>query len=131
MKLWKKPQFSILIILFASLSLLVGSIAVPKTDTGAAIYANLRSSYPDSWLLLEPGLSSYEIRKRIGEPQADGRGLKLIDRWVRMENGIELHLDIFFSPPNEDEDAEAQQILIWKRALNRKTPLATISKGSR
>lgn len=44
--------------------------------------------YPDSWATIRPGMTSTEARAILGEPTADGRHLKSLDRWSITRKGV-------------------------------------------
>ncbi|MDB6072145.1 MAG: hypothetical protein JWL81_3316 [Verrucomicrobiales bacterium] len=68
---------------------------VAFTRMGMSGYAALAAPYPESWLILRPGMTTSEIRGIIGPPTADGRGLKGMDVWEVHRLGVRLRLEIF------------------------------------
>jgi hypothetical protein len=57
--------------------------------------------YPESWGTIQPGMTSKEARTILGEPTADGRHLKSLDRWIFTRNGVSMHLDLWFDDAGE------------------------------
>lgn len=57
--------------------------------------------YPESWGSIRPGMTSNEARTILGEPTADGRHLKSLDRWIITRNSVSMHLDLWFDDAGE------------------------------
>jgi len=70
--------------------------------------------YPSSWLKIGKGMTSEEVRKRIGQPQADGDELKQLDRWYFTENGVVYHIDLYFTT-GDRRTGEVFKGRIWSR----------------
>ena len=86
---------------------------------GRQFYCRIAAPYPAAWLTVTPGMTSGEARKLINAPLADGRGLKSVDRWEIIENGIELHLDLWFDDQNEDDKAKVARVVRWKHFMGK------------
>ena len=102
---------------------LVGCVIIPIsvaavvfTDIGRRSYSSAAADFPESWLLIEPGMTSEEARRLVGEPWADGRDLKIVDRWRVIENGVELHMDLWFDGQNYG-DSPIVRVSRWKRFM--------------
>ncbi len=65
---------------------------------------------------------SDHARELIGEPWADGRDLKIVDRWLLAQNGVELHLDLWFENENNG-NARVKRVARWKRFLGSDTDI--------
>ena len=83
------------------------------TDHGRAAYSSISTDYPKEWSDVRPGMTSEEARKILGNPWADGRGLKTVDRWRIKEAGVELHLDLGFDTQNEPNSI-VSRVSRWK-----------------
>jgi hypothetical protein len=46
-------------------------------------------------------MTSTEARAILGEPTADGRHLKSLDRWSITRKGVTMHLDLWFADADE------------------------------
>ena len=57
--------------------------------------------YPDSWATIRHGMTSTEARAILGEPMADGRQLKSLDRWSITRKGVTMHLELWFDDAGE------------------------------
>ena len=94
---------------------LIGCVIVPiavaalfLTDIGRKSYSAIAADFPEPWLQVEPGMTSDDARKLVGEPWADGRDLKIVDRWRVVENGVELQMDIWFEDRNSGDSKIAR-----------------------
>jgi len=83
---------------------------------GRSLYPSMVADYPESWLKIVPGMTSDDARKLIGKPLADGRDLKVVDRWQHAQNGVELHLDLWFDNDNNGA-AAIKRVARWKRFM--------------
>ena len=102
--------------------IIVAAAAFALIDNGRTSYPAVAAPYPKTWLQVRPGMISDDARKLIGEPWADGRDLKILDRWRTSHNGVELHLDVWFENPKEKENDHRSVItgvVRWKRFLGR------------
>jgi len=93
---------------------IVGTLAL--SGAGQRIYASLAAEYPESWMKIQPGITSHEARQILGEPYADGRGLKSLDRWEYSVRGVEVHLDLWFDEESSDK-AIVTRVVLWKHFL--------------
>ena len=89
------------------------------TDSGRMAYSSSAAPYPEAWLQVKPGMTSDELRQLIGKPWADNRELKVLDRWLIHQNGIELHLDAWIENPNS-ADSRVERVVRWKQLLGAK-----------
>jgi len=96
--------------------ILITLVVLLCTDVGRRSYSSAVADYPESWLQVEPGMTSDEARKLVGAPWADGRHLKVVDRWRVIENGVELHMDLWFGGQNHG-DSPIVRVSRWKRFL--------------
>jgi hypothetical protein len=88
------------------------------SGAGRRAYCAAAAEFPESWLLIKPGMTSDEARRLVGEPSADGRDLKIVDRWFRIENGVEVRMDLWFD--NTDKrDAPIFRVVRWKHFMGR------------
>jgi len=71
---------------------------------------------------------SDEVRKIIGEPWADGRDLKMIDRWKIRQNGADLHMDVYFYRQNNAESIIVK-VVRWKKFLGHETDKSVYKFG--
>ena len=83
---------------------------------GQHVYTSTNVDYPNSWLEIEPGMASDEARQLLGEPHADGRGLKSLDRRQQTNKGVEMHLDLWFEGESH-ESAIVKRVVRWKHFL--------------
>ncbi len=104
------------IIFIVATSMIVVAIALSFTNYGRTTYSSIAAPYPNEWLRIKPGMISDDARKLLGEPWADGRDLKSLDRWRRNRIGIELHLDIWFDRENNGS-AVIARVVRWKHFL--------------
>jgi len=103
----------------ALIGIMIFSIAVVAllfTDIGRKRYSSVAADFPESWCELKPGMISDDARKLVGEPWADGRDLKNVDRWRLSENGVELHMDLWFENQN-DGNSTIARVSRWKRFM--------------
>lgn len=84
------------------------------SDFGRVIYSSVAAPYPESWLQVKPGMTSDDVRTLIGKPWTDNRELKVLDRWLIRQNGVELHLDAWFENPNNG-NSPITRVVRWKR----------------
>ncbi|MFN7562955.1 MAG: hypothetical protein ACK5TH_14330 [Prosthecobacter sp.] len=99
--------------------LIVAVAATVFTDSGHLAYSSAAAPYPETWLQVKPGMTSDDVRRLIGNPQADNRELKPLDRWLIQQNGIELHLDAWIENPNS-ADSRVERVVRWKQLLGAK-----------
>jgi hypothetical protein len=85
--------------------------------TAQSIYARQKASMPEAWSGIKPGMTSGEVRRILGEPDADGRRLKSLDRWYLEENGISIHLDVWMDGENKDDHAIVGRVVRWMRCF--------------
>ena len=83
---------------FAAIALLVLLIA---TGLIQEFFTRTFTRYPDSWATIRPGMTSTEARAILGEPTADGRHLKSLDRWSITRKGATMHLEHWFADAGE------------------------------
>ena len=100
-------------ILLWAVLLLAAVIVIALPIRGRSIYASIAAPYPDSWLKVRPGMTSDEARRLLGPPWADGRDLKVVDRWRQTQNGVEMHLDLWYENENKG-DAPILRVSRWK-----------------
>ena len=100
--------------LYASGYLLIVWMMIAFGERGCAFYVSRMAPYPDGWLRVKPGMSTTEARERAGEPWADGKHVKILDRWRDNVWGVELHMDIWFDPFDYDHD-RIQGVHRWKQ----------------
>lgn len=104
------------------LAAMVGVAVVASLSVGLWFdaYADRFAPYPKEWFQVKPGMTSGQARKLLGEPWADGRGLKPLDRWFIMQNCVELRLDLWFLGSENsgwnDENAIVTDVHIWRKA---------------
>ncbi|HYF37498.1 MAG TPA: hypothetical protein VD994_19510 [Prosthecobacter sp.] len=96
--------------------ILIGTAAIVFTEFGHVTYSSIAAPYPEAWLKVKPGMTSDELRQLIGQPSADGRELKLLDRWKIQQNGVELHLDAWIENPNS-ASSQVERVIRWKQFL--------------
>lgn len=89
-----------------------------------------RYPYPESWTQVKTDMTSSQIRALLGAPQADGTGLKTVDRWHQNHDLTELHLDVFFETGWQDENDHVIAIHRWKRFLGHTVEEFRINKPS-
>lgn len=87
--------------------------------TGELSYSSVAASYPEAWHEVKPGMTSDDVRRLIGTPWADNRELKVLDRWLIHENGVELHLDAWIENPNV-ANSRVERVVRWKQLLGAK-----------
>ena len=87
---------------------------------GRALYPALAAVYPDTWLQVKPGMISDRARQLLGKPWADGRDLKVVDRWRQTQNGVEMHLDLWFDDRNNGTSTIIH-VARWKTFLGADT----------
>lgn len=80
--------------------------------------------YPESWGSIRPAMTSDEARTILGEPTADGRHLKSLDRWIITRNGVSMHLDLWFD--DAGEHATIARVGRHKRLWGRDTEKSVI-----
>jgi hypothetical protein len=83
--------------------LLAAVMVIALPILGWSIYASIAAQHPGSWLKVRPGMTSDEARRLLGPPWADGRDLKIVDRWRQTQNGVEMHLDLWFENENKGD----------------------------
>ena len=81
---------------------IIAVAALTFHDYWSAAYASVAAEYPQEWVVIKPGMVSKDARRLAGEPWADGRDLKIVDRWRRVKNGVEMHMDLWFEGQNDD-----------------------------
>jgi hypothetical protein len=116
------------VFLLAACLLLAAVVAIVVLMLGRSSYASLAAKYPDSWLKVKPGMTSDEARRLIGQPWADGRDLKVVDRWRQTQNGVELHIDLWFENEN-NEFAPVKGVYRWKRFLGADSEIVSDPPG--
>ena len=102
------------IMLISAACLIVVTAALAFTDFGRRSYSSVAAPYPEAWLQVKQGMISDDVRRLIGTPWADNRGLKILDRWLIRQNGVELHLDAWFENSNEG-NSPVTTVVRWKR----------------
>ena len=95
-------------------TLIVVAAAAVFTQFGRTSYSSVAAPYPEAWLEVKPGMISDDVRRLIGEPWADNRELKILDRWLIQRNGVELHLDAWIESPNL-ASSRVERVVRWKR----------------
>lgn len=105
----------------AALALLVMLLA---TATFQEVSTRIFTRFPDSWATIRPGMTSSEARAVLGEPTADGRHLKSLDRWVITRKGVKMHLDLWFD--DAGEHATIARVSRHKRFWGRDTEKSVI-----
>jgi hypothetical protein len=83
------------------------------TEYGTTFYASIAAPYPPAWSKLQPGMTSDEARALLGRPTSDGRGLKASDRWLQIQGGVEIYLDLYLDH-NVDGTGVVKSIVRWK-----------------
>jgi len=78
------------------------------------IYPKIVAPMPDSWAIVRPGMTSNQARGILGEPWADGRELKIVDRWRFHRGGVTAHLDLWYDDENTAE-SEISRVVRWWR----------------
>lgn len=73
--------------------------------------------YPATWTVARLGMTSSQVRRAAGEPQADGAELKTVDRWILDHGIVSLHMDVFFKTGWHDDADTVVAIYQWKRLL--------------
>ena len=94
----------------------ITAVVLLFTDIGREGYSSVAAEFPESWHQIKPGMTSDEARGLAGDPWADGRSLKVVDRWRVIENGIELHMDLWFENQNEG-NSHITRVSRWKRFM--------------
>lgn len=89
-----------------------------KTDFARRWYIASFADFPENWEKIKPGMVSRDARSLLGKPEADGRGLKVVDRWRQNKGGVEMHLDLWFDEGSH-EDGIISRVVTWKRAFGR------------
>lgn len=98
-------------------TLVVTLAASALTTRHAVAWFAARHPYPESWTQADIQMTSPQLRALLGTPQADGAGLKTVDRWQQNHGLTELHLDVFFETGWQDENDHVIAIHRWKRLL--------------
>jgi hypothetical protein len=104
------------LIVVAGACLTVAVAFLAFTNPGRILYASIAAPYPEAWLRVKRGMTSEEARMVAGAPWADGRGLKVVDRWQLTRNGVELHLHVYFKGEN-DGTAVIDRVVRFKHLL--------------
>lgn len=86
------------------------------SDSGRRLYASLAAEFPTAWSTIQPGMTSEQARTILGPPWADGRDLKIVDRWRIVRHGVELHLDVYFERENY-ADTPIERVVRWKQFM--------------
>lgn len=102
------------IMVITAACLIVVAAASAFTDFGRMSYSSVAAPYPEAWLHVKPGMISEDVRRLIGKPWADNRELKILDRWLIRQNGVELHLDAWFENQNNG-NSPVTMVVRWKR----------------
>ena len=103
------------IVLIGITVFLIAAVVILFTDIGRKRYSSIAADFPESWNEIKPGMISNDARKLVGEPWADGRDLKVVDRWHLTENGVKLHMDLWFE--QNGVNAPILRVIRWKRFM--------------
>lgn len=107
--------------IFAAIALLVLLWATGLLQEFAT---RILTRYPESWASIRPGMTSTEARAILGEPTADGRQLKSLDRWLINRKGVTMHLDLWFD--DAGEHMTIARVSLHKRLWGRDTEKSVI-----